>query len=92
MDFEYDPAKSEANKIKHGIDFEEAQEVWKDDGAIEQELSTTVEQRFMLTGMIDQKHWTCIYTYRSGRVRIISARRSRAQEIEDYEDYNGGRV
>jgi uncharacterized DUF497 family protein len=25
--FEFDPAKSEANKVKHGIDFEEAQEL-----------------------------------------------------------------
>jgi uncharacterized DUF497 family protein len=25
MDFEYDPAKSDENKRKHGIDFEDAQ-------------------------------------------------------------------
>jgi hypothetical protein len=33
MDFEYDPNKSEANKAKHGIDFEEAQELWNDQEA-----------------------------------------------------------
>jgi len=30
MDFEYDRQKSEANKAKHGIDFEEAQALWQD--------------------------------------------------------------
>ncbi len=30
MEFEYDPAKSESNQAKHGIDFEEAKEIWAD--------------------------------------------------------------
>ncbi len=30
MRYEYDPNKSHANKIKHGIDFEEAQALWLD--------------------------------------------------------------
>ncbi|MSO62009.1 MAG: hypothetical protein EXQ50_07965 [Acidobacteria bacterium] len=30
MEFEFDPAKSAANKAKHGIDFVEAQEFWND--------------------------------------------------------------
>ena len=34
MRFEYDPAKSAANKAKHGIDFAEAQELWRDDKAL----------------------------------------------------------
>jgi hypothetical protein len=29
MNFEFDPKKSDANKNKHGIDFIEAQELWK---------------------------------------------------------------
>ena len=29
--FEFDEAKSAANKTKHGIDFVSAQELWKDD-------------------------------------------------------------
>lgn len=28
--FEYDTNKSQSNKQKHGIDFEEAQQLWKD--------------------------------------------------------------
>lgn len=29
IEFEYDPNKSAANLEKHGIDFEQAQELWK---------------------------------------------------------------
>lgn len=35
MDFEFDPAKSESNAKKHGIDFVEAQLLWADDNRIE---------------------------------------------------------
>jgi uncharacterized DUF497 family protein len=35
MGFEYDPDKSAANKRKHGIDFEEAQELWADSTLVE---------------------------------------------------------
>ena len=34
--FEFDPAKSALNKDKHGIDFVEAQALWKDEDRIEQ--------------------------------------------------------
>ena len=30
MDFEFDPEKSDVNKRKHGIDFNEAQVLWND--------------------------------------------------------------
>ncbi|WP_348635463.1 BrnT family toxin [Neorhizobium galegae] len=30
MDFEFDPAKSKSNKDKHGVDFVDAQALWKD--------------------------------------------------------------
>ena len=33
-EFEYDRAKSDANVEKHGIDFEQAQELWRDEDAI----------------------------------------------------------
>jgi len=29
--FEFDESKSRANKVKHGIDFVEAQALWQDD-------------------------------------------------------------
>lgn len=35
MEFEFDEAKSQANKVKHGIDFVAAQALWDDPDRIE---------------------------------------------------------
>jgi len=85
MDFEFDPGKSGTNKIKHGIDFIEAQELWDDIDLLEIPAKTTDEPRFLVIGRIGEKHWTGIITYRSDNIRIISVRRARDEEIELYE-------
>lgn len=85
MKFEFDPEKSAANQQKHGIDFQQAQSVWDDADYIEIPLKTSDEVCFMVIGMIDNKVWSGIITYRGGSIRIISARRSRKEEIEIYE-------
>jgi uncharacterized DUF497 family protein len=83
--FEFDSAKSTANKKKHGIDFIEAQALWDDPDLLEIPARTTDEPRFLLIGMIEIKHWAAIITYRGKNVRIISVRRARDEEIELYE-------
>ncbi len=85
MKFEYDPAKSAANLEKHGIDFDEVQALWDDPYLVEAKANVTDEPRFLAVGVIGTKHWTAVYTYRSKRVRIISVRRARKQEIDYYE-------
>ena len=85
MEFEFDPAESNGNKRKHGIDFYEAQILWKDADFIEIPLKTGDEPRFLVIGRISEKHWSAIITYRSEKVRIISVRRSRKEEVEIYE-------
>ena len=40
MIFEYDPKKSEANKAKHGIDFEETKALWNVGGLGSHESAT----------------------------------------------------
>ena len=83
--FEYDKDKSESNKKKHGIDFDEAQTLWSDPDLIEIPAETADEPRFLVIGQIEEKHWSGIITYRSENIRIISVRRSRSEEIELYE-------
>lgn len=39
----------------------------------------------MVIGQIAGKHWSAIVTYRSNMIRLISVRRSRADEVELYE-------
>jgi hypothetical protein len=84
MDFEFDPAKSEANRQKHGIDFGEAQQLWKDENRLEITAASETENRQAVTGVIGQTCWTAIVTYRADRIRIISVRRARTVEIENY--------
>ena len=38
-----------------------------------------------MVGMIDGKHWSAVVTYRAGKVRLISVRRSRREEMTIYE-------
>lgn len=85
MEFEFDPAKSSANKKKHGIDFEQAQALWEDADLLEIPARTTDEPRYVVVGRMQGKHWSAIVTYRDQRTRIISVRRSRKEEIELYE-------
>jgi hypothetical protein len=85
MEFDYDPAKSAANKAKHGIDFEEAQALWKDEMLLEAPARTDDEPRFLVIGRIGGRHWSAVCVHRDGKVRIISVRRARQQEIEHYE-------
>jgi uncharacterized protein len=85
MQFEYDPKKSDGNKHKHGIDFDEAQALWDDPELIEVPVMTVDEPRYLVIGMIDEKHWSGIITYRGEKTRIISVRRSRKEEVTLYE-------
>jgi len=85
VQFEYDAAKSQTNKSKHGIDFEEAQLLWSDPRRVEIQARSTDEPRSMAIGKINDKHWTAIVTYRGEATRIISVRRSRDKEVEIYE-------
>ena len=85
MDFEFDPAKSASNVEKHGIDFDAIQAIWQDGMRVEIPARTTDEPRWLLVGQIENKHWSVVVTYRGQRVRIISARRSRKEEVALYE-------
>jgi len=84
-EFEFDPEKSESNKKKHGIDFYEAQALWEDPDLIEVPVKTGDEPRFLVIGKISGKHWSGVVAYRSYKIRIISVRRSRKEEVEIYE-------
>ncbi len=85
LDFDFDEAKSFANKSKHGIDFVEAQLLGLDGMLIEIPARTSDEPRFLVVGRIGAKHWSAVVAYREDRVRIISVRRARSEEMEIHE-------
>ena len=85
MRFEFDAAKSAANRAKHGIDFVEAQVLWLDPDRIELPARPTTEPRFLLVGQITQTLWTATVTYRHEEtIRLISVRRARDSEKAQY--------
>jgi len=84
MRFEFDAAKSAANKLKHGIDFVEAQALWADPDRLETAARTVDEPRFQVIGRIGETTWSAFITYRHEAIRIISVRRARAEEEARY--------
>ena len=85
MGFEFDPEKGDRNLAKHGIDFQDARELWNDPNLLEIPARTEDEPRSLVIGKIGAKHWSAIITYRSDKIRIISVRRSRVEEVTLYE-------
>jgi uncharacterized DUF497 family protein len=83
--FEFDEIKSQANLVKHGISFDYAQALWDDPRLLEIPAKTGNEPRYLVVGLIDQKCWSAVITYRGKNIRIISVRRSRTEEIALYE-------
>jgi uncharacterized protein len=95
MGFEYDPAKSDENKQKHGIDFEEAQALWDYPALLEIPARVSDEPRWLLIGRINlgqtgKKLWCAFITRRGDNVRLISVRRAREKEAALYESQDTG--
>ncbi|MFH1798433.1 MAG: BrnT family toxin [Candidatus Omnitrophota bacterium] len=83
MEFEYDVEKARTNKEKHGVDFEEAKKIWHNDFLMAPALSDG-EHRYMIIGKIKESLYSCIFTVRGERIRIISCRKSRDKEKRGY--------
>jgi uncharacterized DUF497 family protein len=88
VQFEFDLWKSENNMAKHGIDFVEAQALWKSKHVL-LGAKDALEKRYIVIGRIGGEYWSAIITYRGAVIRIISVRRSTAVEIETYEKIAG---
>ena len=88
--FEWDEHKNQVNRKKHGVWFEEAEQVFDDSNAImffDQEHSKE-EDRFILLGLsASVRVLAVVYCERhKGKlVRIISARKATKKEIKRYE-------
>lgn len=89
--FEWDEAKSAANRRKHGVSFEEAKSVFADDFArlVADPENSESEDRFILLGMSAHLRVLVIcHCYRHGNtIRIISARKADKSERQQYEGY-----
>jgi uncharacterized DUF497 family protein len=85
VEFEFDPDKSRINKIKHGIDFEQARELWSFTGLVVRSDRGNEVRFVRIAPSAEGILWTAAFVERGDRIRIISVRRSRKEERESYE-------
>ncbi|MEM1020885.1 MAG: BrnT family toxin [Sphingomonadales bacterium] len=66
--------------------------VWQDSNAAIWNSSRPIdgEIRYKIVGLIDDRHHTVVFTIRNARRRIISFRKSNAQEIRRYRANSSG--
>src|SRR3989338_7286399 len=84
IEFEYDPEKSRANLEKHGISLEQAKELWAGPHVITNARSEGAELRWIVVAQLKGKMYSCIYTARDEKIRLVSARRSHSNEEKIY--------
>ncbi|MBL7557708.1 MAG: BrnT family toxin [Bdellovibrionaceae bacterium] len=90
MEFEWDDHKAEINLKKHGIRFSEAATVWLDSSALEMadpNHSSHDEERWVRLGLSQNvRALVVVYVEKieGERIRIISARKAKPREIEQY--------
>ena len=82
---EWDDEKNQINKKKHGISFEDAARIFLDDNRIDifDESHSDDEERIKVIGLVEEV-LTVIYTERSEKYRIISARQATKREERIY--------
>ncbi len=88
--FEWDTAKANSNKKKHGVSFEEAQSVFYDEFAVQffDDESSKLEDRFLMLGFSDEARLliVCHCERNQGSIiRIISARKATKIESKYYQ-------
>jgi uncharacterized protein len=87
--FEWDEAKAEANRQKHGVAFEEAATFFANPLAavFDDPDHSQDEVREIIVGHSDRNRVLIVsFTERDGAVRIISARVATPRERKDYEE------
>lgn len=87
MEFEWDPAKSDACLAERGFDFAHAARVFLDpERAVQRdERFEYGEPRYILTGRVVGRLLVVVYTPRGGRLRIVSARKANERERQRHD-------
>lgn len=91
MNFEWDPEKDAANREKHGMGFDEATMLWTDANILFFASNDMPERRDLYVARWRGRHWLAVVTYRVEKIRIISVRRARKNEIEAYDRHSNQR-
>ena len=82
---EFDPAKNEENRRKHGIDLEWFADLELETAiAIEDTRQDYGETRLRVLGFIGDRLFAAVITPRGNRIRVISLRRANRREERAY--------
>lgn len=89
LKFEWDEKKNQLNIQKHGVSFQEAITVFKDENAVilTDDVHSENEERFLLIGLSHKFNILVVcHCYRNNDtiIRIISARKAIKNERENY--------
>jgi len=82
--YEWDERKRRANIAKHGLDFVDGAAVLLDTHVVSDSVRGT-EQRHVAVAMGDGEALAVVYTVRGNWCRIISVRKARRDERQEYQ-------
>ena len=88
--YEWDEAKRKATIEKHQIDFTDMVGLFSSPHLI-LDARSEVEQRHILVGKLGGSYFSVVYTTRGANRRIITARKARRDEREQYQAVHSGR-
>ena len=97
IEFDWDPAKAQSNRTKHGVRFEDAMSVFADPLALSRldDPGPGGEERWVTLGRAATEAFLLVVhthvelSVERVFIRIISARRPTRKEIRQYEDEAG---
>jgi uncharacterized protein len=92
-DFEWDPRKAQSNLAKHGVSFRQGAAVFKDPNmmTIFDEAHSLDEERWITLGLVGiGQYLLVVHTFteidaKTAVIRIISARKAKRFEVQQYE-------
>jgi uncharacterized protein len=88
--FEWHELKRQSNLGQHGIDFEDAKDIWQGEVLeVSSEQDEHGEQRYMAYGVLEGRIIAVVFTWRGTVRRLISARRARTYERRHYQNLFG---
>lgn len=83
--FEWDEKKARSNQEKHGVDFEDAIDIFEDTWVARKDTRVDYgEDRMIALGEVDGHVLVVVYTMRGGTCRLISARKANRDERYAY--------
>lgn len=83
MKFEWDNSKNESNIEKHGVSFDVVNQ-FDFNSALEISYDRNGEQRTTAYGLVGNRVYCLVYTYRSTAIRVISLRKANKREVKYY--------